>query len=115
LEASVLTEDTAFLIALAALLIGTAAGFLVQRVAISIRKDTEWADYPEWKKWSLSATGSIAAFAAGAYVLSHAPTFSPDGVRADLWLWQTLAAWMGPTLLDLGAQLLTGTLQKKGG
>jgi len=94
---------------------GTLAGFLVQRVAISIRKDAEWAEYPAWKKWRLSATGSIAAFAAGAYVLSHAPTFSPDGVLADLWLWQTLAAWMGPTLLDLGAQLLTGTLQQRGG
>lgn len=105
-----LSDGPAFIVALVALLIGTAAGFLVQRVAVALRYNGAWGDTPTWKKWSLSGTGSIAAFAAGAYILSNAPSFSPEEVLARMWLWQTLAAWAGPTALDVGVEWL-----RKGG
>lgn len=109
-----LTEPAAFLVALVALITGSAAGFLVQRTAAAIRKNGAWPDVPSWKKFYLSLTGSFAAFAAGAVVLVNAPTFSPEDVLARMWLYQTFAAWGAPFILDVGADIGAAWLRKGG-
>ena len=99
-----------FIYAMIALLVGTAAGYLVQRVATALRYNGLWPQTPGWKKEALSATGSIAAFVAGAYILANTTDFTPETLLARLWLWQTIAAWGGATVLDLALEWL-----KRGG
>ena len=109
-----LTEGQGYVVAIVAMLIGTAAGFLFQRTASAIRKDGEWPHIPSWKKFYMSFMGSIAAFAAGTFVLMDAPTFSPERVLAEMWLYQTFAAWAAPFVLDVGGELIGAALRKGG-
>lgn len=90
-----------FLVALTALIAGTVVGWFVQRTMSSIHHNGAWPDMPDWKKRSLSTTGSIAAFIAGLYVLQNAETFRAWDVVWKMWLYQTGAAYVGATGLDL--------------
>lgn len=99
----------AFLLAIVALLIGTAIGFFVQDVASSLRHNGAWPDMPRWKKRALASTGSIAAFIAGVYVLQGATaSINPQQLVFRMWLYQTLAAWAGATALDLAVERFKG-------
>ena len=109
-----LTEGQGYVVAVLAMFIGAAAGFLVQRTAAAIRKNGDWVTIPSWKKFYMSFMGSIAAFAAGTFVLIDAPTFSPERVLAEMWLYQTFAAWGAPFVLDVGAELVGAALRKGG-
>lgn len=110
-----LTDSAAFILAIGILFIGVIGGFVIQRVAVMARVGDDWEEFPPEQKWALSAVGSIAAFAAGAYMLSVAPSFQPDKVLWKLWLVQAFAAWLGPAVLDVGAQIMIGILRSRGG
>lgn len=95
-----------FAIALLALITGTIVGWFVQRTMSSIQNNGAWADFPAWKKRSLSMRGSIAALIAGLYVLQGAEAFSAWGVIWKMWLAQTAAAYAGAPGLDLIVKIL---------
>lgn len=99
-------EVPAFALALIALVTGTIIGWFVQRTMISIQRNGLWPDTPDWKKQSLSGTGSIAAFIAGLWVLQGAETFNAWDLVWKLWLYQTVAAYGGATALDVIVRFL---------
>ena len=102
------TAVGAWLVALVALLVGTGIGWFVQSTATALRRNGAWPDTPAWKKRAIGASGSIAAFVAGVYVLSDAPTFSGQTFVFRLWLWQVLSAWAGATALDMAVERFKG-------
>lgn len=85
-------------IALFALLAGTGIGWFVQYVLTSLSYNGDWSQVPLWKRRNLAATGSIAAFTAGLYVMQDASSFSqPHELVIRLWLVQVIAAPTGAT------------------
>lgn len=84
-------------IALLALLAGTAIGWFVQYVLTSLSYNGDWSAVPAWKKRNLAATGSIAAFTAGLYVMQDASTVQAHELVIRLWLVQVIAAPTGAT------------------
>jgi hypothetical protein len=95
---------------LAALAFGVIVGIGVQTVAARLRFNGQWSKIPLGRRWAMAATGGIAAFVVGLYVLDHTPVvLDPDAPPYvyRLWLYQTIAAWAGSLVLDAAAWTLT--------
>lgn len=84
---------------LPALAFGVLVGFITQLVAARLRYNGEWDGVPIGRKVATSATGALAAFVTGLWILDN-PGEEPGPFVYRLWLWQTVAAWGGALVLD---------------
>lgn len=91
---------------LLALAFGVAVGFVTQLVATRLRYNGDWNDIPLGRRVAMSATGALAAFVVGLWILDHPDPDATTPFVYRLWLWQTVAAWAGATLLDAAARIL---------
>lgn len=102
---------------LAALAFGVIVGTGVQLVAARLRFNGQWSKIPPGRRWAMAATGGIAAFVIGLYVLEHTPRIvDPDAPPFvyRLWLYQTVAAWAGSLFLDGAAWALSALVRAIG-
>lgn len=91
---------------LLALAFGVTVGFVTQLVASRLRYNGEWDAVPVGRKVAMSATGALAAFIVGLWILDHPDPDADTPFVYRLWLWQTVAAWGGSLVLDAWARIV---------